>query len=61
MSAPGTVSTIENYAASGGPAAVGFGVGVAVRDTFASPFERTGWVCSTYSNFRESSVSVTGP
>ena len=47
---------------SGAPAVVvGPGVGVAVRDGFPLPFRLTGWDCSTYSNFRESRVNVTGP
>lgn len=51
----------SSYSNGGPPDLVGAGVGVAVRDGFALPFPLTGWDCSTYSDFRESRVSVTGP
>ena len=40
---------------------VGPGTGVVEGGGFALPFRLAGWDCSTYSNLRESRVSVTGP
>jgi len=53
--------TRENYTSDGPVVVVGPGIGVGVRDGFTLPFEFAGWDCSTYSNFRESRVNVTGP